>query len=95
MIFLLTFNKEIDLTAYQPGGKPSVVLIFTRPDDSYTTLRIDVLATLADNTLPANTYIVSTNVQNNRNCFLVRYARPVGDFSQTLRNLESRSGAII
>ena len=78
----ITFNKEINLAAYQPSGKPSVRLIFTRPDDSYTTMRIDVPATVnaigqtpADNTLPANTYIVSTNVQNNPfglswyNCF--------------------------
>mgnify|MGYP003115094713 CR=1 FL=1 len=71
----ITFNQPIDLGKYQPANKPPVKLIFTRPDDSYTTIRIDVPATYAQTSLPLNTYIVKTNVSSNPfalswyNCF--------------------------
>ena len=69
----ITFNTPIDLDEYLPAGETLVRLYFTRPDNSYTTLAIDVEATLAtsstglmsDSTLPPNTYIVKTNVSKN------------------------------
>jgi hypothetical protein len=71
----ITFNQPINLEKYQPQNKPPVKLIFTRPDDSYTTIRIDVPATIAETSLAPNTYIVKTNVSSNPfalswyNCF--------------------------
>ena len=69
----ITFNAPIDLDEYLPIGASLVRLYFTRPDNSYTTLAIDVEATLAtsptglmsDSSLPPNTYIVKTNVSKN------------------------------
>ena len=68
----VTFNTSIDLDAYLPTGESLVRLYFTRPDNSYTTLAIDVAATLAaigtapaNSLLPPNTYIVKTDVSKN------------------------------
>ena len=63
----VTFNRDIDLVAYQGSGGV-VKLIFTRPDDSYTMASISVAATLNDTTLPASTYIVNTSVATNPVC---------------------------
>jgi len=71
----ITFNVSIDLDEYLPSGQGLVRLYFTRPDNSYTTLVIDVTATLADTTLGNSTYIIKRNVATNPfalswfNCF--------------------------
>ena len=71
----ITFNVSIDLDEYLPSGQGLVRLYFTRPDNSYTTLTIDVIATLADTTLGNSTYIIKRNVATNPfalswfNCF--------------------------
>jgi len=78
----ITFNIPIDLGEYLPPGADLVRLYFTRPDNSYTTLAIDVAATLtaigatpANSLLPPNTYIVKRDVSKNPfalswfNCF--------------------------
>ena len=60
----VTFNRDIDLVAYQGNGG-IVKLIFTRPDDSYTMASINTAATLADTDLALNTYIVHPSVATN------------------------------
>jgi len=71
----VTFNIPIDLNEYLPSGQSLVRLHFTRPDTSYTTLVLDVAATLADPTLGTTTYIVHRFVGTNPfalswfNCF--------------------------
>jgi len=75
----VTFSSPLDLSEYLPPGESLVRLYFTRPDNSYTTLAIDVDATLAlefkDPTNPPNVYVVQTNVSKNPfalswfNCF--------------------------
>ena len=71
----ITFNVPIDLNEYLPPGTiKQVRLHFTRPDSSYTTMLIDVPATIGSS-LSANTYIVKTYVARNPfalswfNCF--------------------------
>jgi len=57
----VTLSQPIDLSRYTDSNK----LVFTRPNDSNTTLRIDVAATNADTTLPSNTYIIKHEVSRN------------------------------
>ena len=57
----ITLSQPIDLSRYTDSNK----LVFTRPNDSNTTLRIDVAATNADTTLPSNTYIIKHEVSTN------------------------------
>ncbi len=57
----ITLSQPIDLSRYTDSNK----LVFTRPNDSNTTLRIDVAATNADTTLPNNTYIIKHEVSRN------------------------------
>ncbi len=57
----ITLSQPIDLSRYTDSNK----LVFTRPNDSNTTLRIDVDATNADTTLPNNTYIIKHEVSRN------------------------------
>ena len=61
----ITFNNPINLNAYQPVGDPLVRLFFAKPDDSYTTVAIDINTTLADANIAANTYYVYPDVANN------------------------------
>ena len=57
------FNQEIDISSYQGlPGAPPVRLIFTRPDDSYTTLYINAGAYLFGD---GAKYTVETNVSKN------------------------------
>ena len=56
----ITLSRPINLNNYT-----NQKLIFTRPNDSYTTLRIDVGATTADTTLNPNTYIIKHEVSRN------------------------------
>ena len=58
----VTLSQPIDLSKYTD---PNTKLVFTRPNDFNTTLRIDVAATNADTTLPSNTYIVKHEVSRN------------------------------
>jgi len=58
----ITLSQPIDLSNYTD---PNIKLVFTRPNDSNTTLRIDVSATNADTTLNPNTYIVQREVSRN------------------------------
>ena len=73
----ITFSKAINIEKYKPSGKDPVRLIFTRPNDSYTTMYIDVASTINDPNYyqGTHTYIVTKNVQNSPfglswyNCF--------------------------
>ena len=71
---IVYLSAPLDLVAYQPPGKPAVRLIFTRQDGSYNTAYVNVTAT-NNSSLPANAYIVQTNVAKNPfalswfNCF--------------------------
>ena len=56
----ITLSRPINLNNYT-----NQKLVFTRPNDSYTTLRIDVGATTADTTLNPNTYIIKHEVSRN------------------------------
>ena len=101
----ISFNLPIDLDEYLPAGKPVVRLIFTRPDDTYTTIVVDKLATLADTTLAANTYIVNTNVSNNPfalswyNCFSfnngVESNRIRDDFNQVTIDKGAKASTVL
>ena len=101
----ITFNLPIDLDNYLPPGKPAVRLIFTRPDDTYTTIVIDKSSTLADNSLSANTYIVNPNVSSNPfalswyNCFSfnngVESNRIRDDFNQVTIDKGAKVSAVL
>ena len=101
----ISFNLPIDLDEYLPAGKPVVRLIFTRPDDTYTTIVVDKLATLADTTLAANTYIVNTNVSKNPfalswyNCFSfnngVESNRIRDDFNQVTIDKGAKASVVL
>ena len=101
----ITFNLPIDLNFYLPAGKPIVNLIFTRPDDTYTTLQVDTLATLADASLLDNTYIIKRNVSENPfalswyNCFGfnngVESNRIRDDFNQFTIDKGARVSAVL
>ena len=66
---VVTLNTPIDLSAYQGlPGKPAVRLFFTRPDDSYTSLYVNVGASQAQqaSTGVLTQYVVSEiNVSKN------------------------------
>ena len=106
----IVFNQSIDLDEYQPPFKPPVRLIFTRPDDSYTTIRIDVPATIAaiaDGTISVGTayYIVKTNVSSNPfalswfNCFSfnngVESNRIRDDFNQPIISKGAKASTVL
>ena len=62
----ITFNNALDLNAYVGNpGDPLVRLRFTKPDNSYTTIAINTVATLADSSLAPNTYYVYPGVAKN------------------------------
>ena len=62
----ITFNNPLDLNVYVGNpGDPLVRLRFTKPDNSYTTIAINVAATQADTSLAPNTYYVYPDVSKN------------------------------
>ena len=103
---IVYFNATIDLDEYKPLGAPDVRLIFTRPDGSYTTIVIDVDATIAAGFPPgAAYYIVKRDVSNNPfalawfNCYTfnngVESNRIRDDFNQKIISKGVKASAVL